>query len=187
MIVVTGTSLALGGITSLAQGILPDALRPLANSSSGWTLLTATMTWAIRGSTVLSALLGPVSFVCLVAGYALVAELRGFAYGGTLWIVIGLVVGPFVGVAASWLHHDNWRAALGSGLLAGVAVGECIYGLTTIADTTGWFYWTLIGTLGTALLLAMTIFRLRRTQTTIIAVAVTFAVTATFLGVYNKL
>lgn len=33
-------ALLLGGLTSVAQGVLPDAVRPLANSVSGWTLLT---------------------------------------------------------------------------------------------------------------------------------------------------
>ena len=30
---------------------------------------------------------------------------------------------------------------LGSGFLAGIAIGECLYGLIVVSGTTGWFYW----------------------------------------------
>jgi len=39
--VVLVASFLLGGLTSYAQGFLPDAAAPFANSASGWTLLTA--------------------------------------------------------------------------------------------------------------------------------------------------
>ena len=35
-----GLALLLGALTSLGQSVLPDAVQPLANSASGWTLLT---------------------------------------------------------------------------------------------------------------------------------------------------
>jgi hypothetical protein len=45
--VVVAVSLVLGGLTSFAQGVLPDELRPLANSASGWTILTALIVWRV--------------------------------------------------------------------------------------------------------------------------------------------
>jgi len=77
--------------------------------------------WLLRGRTAPSAVYGAVSFVALVLGCAAVSELR-----------------------------DGRRAALGAGLLAGIALGDCAYGLLVVSATTGWFYRPLIGLLGVA-------------------------------------
>lgn len=116
----------------------PDALRPFSNSASGWTLLTALIAWGCARRTIASAVFGATGFVGLVLGYQVVATLRGFPTDETLFLVIGIVVGPFVGVAASWLRRDGLAAALGCAALAGVAIGESAYGLVVISSTTGW-------------------------------------------------
>lgn len=117
-------ALLLGAGTSWGQGALPDAVSSFANSASGWTILTALIVWAIRSRTGLSALLGAVCFVGLVLGYTLASELRGLSYNPVFFGLVGVVVGPFVGVAASWLRRREWRAAAGVGLLSGIAVGS---------------------------------------------------------------
>ena len=104
-------SALLGGATSFAQTFLPDALRPFANSASGWTLLTALVVGLCRARTLASAVLGAASFALLVLGYQYVSGLRGFPTDETLFLIVGLVVGPFVGVAASWLTRGGWRAS----------------------------------------------------------------------------
>jgi hypothetical protein len=138
---VLGVSLVLGGVTSGAQGFLPDALRPLANSASGWTLLTAVTVWATRRQPPVAVVLGALSFVGLVIGYSLVSNVRGSYFDPLFWSLVGVVVGPFVGTAAAWLRSSGWRRAVGTGLLSGIAVGDGGYGLTVVSDTTGWFYW----------------------------------------------
>lgn len=47
---VVGASLLLGGLTSWAQGALPDALASFANSPSGWTVPMALLVAAARPS-----------------------------------------------------------------------------------------------------------------------------------------
>jgi hypothetical protein len=145
-------SLLLGGLTSYAQGgLLPDAFSSFANSGSGWTVLTVLLVYWSRARTVPAAVLGAVSFVLLVLGYTVAAQLRGFVYDPVLFSVVGVVVGPFVGVAASWLRATGVRAALSTALLGGIAVGECVYGLTVVRETTSPVYWTVIGVAGLAL------------------------------------
>ena len=142
-------SLLLGGLTSVAQGMLPDSLRSLANSPSGWTLLTVVTIAARRPRLGAAAVLGAVSFVCLVLGYTFVSELRGMSYSPAFWGAVGLVAGPAVGWATSAaLDPRPLLSAVGSSLIAGVAVTDAVYGLTVVADTTSPVYWSIAGVAG---------------------------------------
>ncbi len=180
-------SLALGLLTFYAQGFLPDALSSFANSASGWTLLTAALVLAARAGAKLAAALGAVSFVLLVLGYTLAASLNGLYYSPVLFGVVGVVVGPFVGVAAAWLRTEGVPAALGTALLGGILIGEAVYGLTVVADTTRPEYWVGIGAVGIALLVAMLVRRLRCWRPVTIAVAGVPAVAAAFNLAYIAL
>lgn len=106
LLIVAGVSVLLGAATSFAQTVLPDALRPFSNSASGWTVLTAGVVAACRARAKSSALLGAASFAALVLGYQLMSTLRGSPTSETVFLVIGLIVGPFVGVAASWFSRE---------------------------------------------------------------------------------
>lgn len=184
LVLVLAASALLGGATSFAQTFLPDALRPFANSASGWTLLTALVVAACRARTVPSAVLGAGSFAALVLGYQAVSGLRGFPTDETLFLVIGLIVGPFVGGAASWLRRDRWRAAIGCGALSGIALGEGAYGLIVVSGTTGWSYWIAISLAGLALLVHTAVRRLRTTRVRVVAVGLTVLVGAAFFSAY---
>ncbi len=100
-------SFALGFLTSCAQGFLPDAFASFANSASGWTQLTALLVCWSRLTGGPAAVLGAVSFMLLVLGYTAAPEVRGFSYSPLLFSVVGVLAGPFVGVAASWLPRPD--------------------------------------------------------------------------------
>jgi len=189
--VVLTASLLLGGLTSFAQGFLPDAAAPFTNSASGWTLLTALLVvWAAgdpRARTRHAALLGVASFVLLVLGYTVAADLRGLHYDPTLFGVVGVIVGPFVGVAAAWLREPGVRAALGTALLAGIGLGESVYGLTTVVETTGASYWVAIGLVSLVLLTTTLARRARGALEITIAAAGTAVVSLVFLLAYRAL
>lgn len=188
---VLGASFLLGGLTSYAQGFLPDAAAPFANSASGWTVLTALLVaWSARdprARTWHAAVLGAASFVLLVLGYTVAADLRGFFYDPTLFGVAGLVVGPFVGVAAAWLRRTGARAALGTALLAGIGLGESVYGLTTVVETTGATYWVVIGAVALVLLAGMLVRRLRDGLPVALAAVGTAVVATAFVLAYRAL
>ncbi|MCO7272625.1 MULTISPECIES: DUF6518 family protein [Cellulosimicrobium] len=189
--VVLAASFLLGGLTSYAQGFLPDAAAPFANSASGWTLLTALLVaWsarAPRSRTWHAAVLGAASFVLLTLGYAVAADLRGYFYDPTTFGVVGVVVGPFVGVAAAWLWRTGTPAALGTAVLAGIGVGESVYGLTTVVETTGATYWVTIGVVALVLLGGMLARRLRGALPVATAVGGTAVVAAAFVLAYRAL
>jgi hypothetical protein len=172
-------SVVLGAVTSWAQGFLPDAWAPLANSPSGWAAMTALVVMAFRPRLRWGAVFGMISFVCLVLGYTLASELRGLAYDPTLWGAIGLVTGPFIGAAAAGAASTrSIPAALGSGVLAGVLVADGIYGLTVVEDSTSPVYWTTVLLLG-LLFVIVTPLRLRAVAPTAVMVVAFLAVTAT--------
>lgn len=69
------------------------------------------------------------------------------------WGLPSVVVGPLLGIGAHWLRSGApVRAALGVGRMAGILVGEGIYGLTTVSATTSSTYWSLEIAVGVFLL-----------------------------------
>jgi hypothetical protein len=184
---VVALSFLLGGLTSYAQGFLPDAFASFANSASGWTVLTALLVYWSRARTAPAAVLGAVSFVLLVLGYMVASQVRGLVYDPMLFSVVGVVVGPFVGVAASWLRASGVRAALGTALLAGIGIGEAAYGLTIIGDTTSPVYWTVTGVAGVALLGGIVVRRIRGAFPAALAAGGAVALAAAFYAAYSSL
>lgn len=146
-------SLVLGGLTSAAQGLLPGSLRSFANSPSGWTLLTVVLIAAARPRMLPAAVLGAVSFVCLVLGYTIVSELRGLSYSPLFWGAIGVVAGPVIGWStAAAFARGSLLNTFGSSLIAGVLITDAVYGLTVTADTTSPVYWWIVGVAGVLVL-----------------------------------
>ncbi|GAA3627433.1 hypothetical protein GCM10022223_50900 [Kineosporia mesophila] len=184
---VVASSFVLGAVTSFAQGFLPGVISSLANSASGWTIITVLLLLGFRAAPLPSALLGAASFVLLTLGYTLASALRGHPYDPTLFCLVGVVVGPFVGLAAAWLRERDLRAALATAVLAGIAVGEAVYGLTVVADSTSPFYWTLIGLTGLGLAAWMVTRRLQTSLDITLALGLTAVVAAGFLISYQNL
>ncbi|MFD2792803.1 DUF6518 family protein [Promicromonospora vindobonensis] len=180
-------SVLLGGATSWAQGSLPSELSSFANSASGWTVLTALLVFWSRARTAPAALLGAVSFVLLVLGYAVASQLRGLWYDPLFFSAVGLAAGPLVGIAASWLRATGVRAALGVAILAGIGVGEGVYGLTFVRETTSPVYWSVIGVAGLALLVGLLVRRIRGTLPVVLATGGTAVVAMAFVVAYSSL
>jgi hypothetical protein len=181
-------SLLVGMMTFFAQGFLPGAFTSFANSASGWTLVTVVLLAWARLPTVLAAVLGAASFALLTVGYAVSAQLQDLFYDPTSFVLVGLVVGPFIGVATSWLRSRSaWRAAAGTALLSGIGLGEAYFGLTVVADTTSPVYWTLIGLVSVGLLGAMLVRRIRGVVAVVLAVLGAGAVAFAFVVAYSAM
>lgn len=178
-------SAALGALTVTAQGVLPAAAAPFANSASGWTVLTALLVLWSRARTGAAAVLGAASFVLLVLGYSAGAHLHGLFYDPTFFGTVGLVVGPAVGVAAAWLREHGLRAALGTAALVGIGVGEAVYGLTVVVATTGAAYWVVLGVGALALLAGMLARRVRGAVPVLVATVGTGVVASLFVLVFR--
>ncbi|WP_245991232.1 DUF6518 family protein [Bogoriella caseilytica] len=184
-VIVAVLSFVLGGLTFYAQGFLPDAAVPFANSSSGWTLLTSLLVFGSRFRPAAAAVLGAVSFVLLVLGYAVVAGLEGLYYNPLLFSMIGVIAGPAVGAATSWLRARGFRAAAGTGVLAGIGLGDGLFGLTVVHETTEPGYWWAVVAIAVILLAVMLVRRIRGAGPAILAVAGSAAMAGAFLIVYQ--
>lgn len=139
---VLAASFLVGAATSYGQTVLPDELRPFANSASGWTIVAALLLWSVPVGLVTSAVLGAASFVLLTVGYAVASNARGFYYDPMLWSTIGLLAGPVVGTSV-WLAKQSrpLLAAVGAGCIGGILIGDAVHGYVTVRDSTGAFYW----------------------------------------------
>jgi len=184
-------ALVLGGLTSPAQQFLPDALRSVANSSSGWSIPVFLLVWLWRLRPVPAIIAGPVAFVLMVEGYRIASEWRGFEYGAPFsdsYTFIGLVVGPILGLSASLLRYGRspWRT-LAIAPLAIILIGEGVYGLTVVADSTSPVYWSIVIALG----VGATVLHLWRERPPLRLVALTIAVillgSAAFWVAYSSL
>ena len=187
VVFVLAASWSLGFATFHAQGWLPDALAPFANSASGWTLLTACLVAIARPGWRLGAALGAASFVLLVLGYAAAADVADLSYSPVRFGLIGLVVGPFVGAAAASLRDGGRAGAAGTALLAGIGLGEAVYGITVVSETTGLTYWAAAGVCALALVGGMVLGRLRSRDDRIVAVVGAVVVAVAFGVAYRAL
>jgi hypothetical protein len=181
----------LGGLTSFAQTILPDAFRPFANSASGWTLLAFLLVYAGRARLLLGTILGVVACVGLVEGYAIVSNLRGFYYSYTgIFALVGLAAGPVLGFSASLARRGAglcrrrlWRV-LGLSPLCAVLTGDGVFGLRYVRESTGTFYWILTIVLGIFVLLLANLKIQPGLLGTVLSVVVTALGAAFFVAAY---
>jgi len=178
----------LGVLTAYAQGWLPQQVGSLANSSGPWALVAFALALLARDRAT-ATLFGLLALALLLAGYVVGVELRGGAASHVLilfWGAAAVVVGPLLGLGASWVRGKSASlAALGSGAISGVLVGEGVYGITEISDTTSVPYWCCELAVGVLLLGVIAWLRLRRPRAVATAVAVACATAVAFVLVYR--
>jgi len=189
--ITVGIALAAGAVTPFAQQYLPDWLSSLANSSGSWTMIGLLAVYVSRARGVLAAVLGIVALVLLNEAYSAVSTARGVYYAGGLaseWTFVAIVAGPIVGLAASWLRWSRAKpllVAMAVAAPAAVLIGEGVYGLTAIADTTSPVYWWLQIAAGVAFVTIVCVRMLRRREYISLAVALTLTGAALFLAFYT--
>ncbi|MDT7536522.1 MAG: hypothetical protein QOI82_107 [Actinomycetota bacterium] len=150
LITVTFCAGAIGLLTAFAQQWLPKQIGSLANSAGPWAVVAFALALPARRAAVASGC-SVVALASLVVGYYATDRLRGFPASSRtviLWLVVAVVAGPVLGLAANWCRHGNAaQALLGALVPALLLIAEGSYGLTVIADTTYPPYWRLeIGT-----------------------------------------
>lgn len=143
LLVAVAAGLVLGMLTAYGQGWLPHSVGSLANSAGSWSL-AAFLLGLLAPGRISGVLCGFATLAGLLVGYVVTDELRGYAATGLLvfWGVASVVAGPMLGLGAQWLRRSRRSlAALGAGAMSGVLVGEGVYGLLYVADTTYPPYW----------------------------------------------
>ena len=172
----------------MGQGSLPEGLAPLGNSSGSWCLCAFALA-LLEQDPRRAALIGFASLVAMLAGYALATELRGYPVGTSLfvrWGAAAIIAGPALGAGAAWLKGpDPLRAAAGIAPIAGILLGEGLYGLTVVAATTSVGYWIGELALGITLVILAAI-RLRSWPGIALMLALSAIASAVFYFVYTR-
>jgi hypothetical protein len=182
-------ALALGVLTAYAQGWLPQQMGSLANSTGSWALVAFALS-LMATSGWLAAVFGSASLLALLAGYLLGAEMQGYPSSTTtvlFWGAAALLAGPLLGLSAFWIKtRRDVLAATGVGAVSGVLMGEGIYGLTQVADTTYPPYWWVEIVVGLILLLAVAWRRLLGVRAVVVSVGVAVLAAVAFVLVYRR-
>lgn len=156
--VAVAVGLAVGVVTAYGQGWLGDSTSSLANSAGSWSLAAFLVARFARRVPV-AVVAATVTLACSEVGYAIATNVRGGSNATStvvFWLVAAMLAGPPLGVAGAWSTRRGIRQHVGVGVIAGVLIGEGIYGWTTIADTTDWRYWAVETLLGVVVLVAIT-------------------------------
>jgi len=137
--------LVVGALTAYAQGWLTDGLGSLANSAGPWSLAAFLVAMRTR-RTAFAALWAMLVLGACEVGYVIATQVRGGSNATStvvFWLTAAVLAGPPLGVAGAWTRQGRWwfGASAGPAVLAGVLIGEPIYALSTIADTTTPAYW----------------------------------------------
>lgn len=184
-----GGGLLLGALTSLLQTVLPPSVNSFANSSGGWSMLVFALVRGGRARPVAGAVLGLLSFFAMLEGYDIVTGVRGFGwsppFSDPFWL-LALPAGPILGLAASLTLHGTrgWRV-LAVAPLSGVLLGEGIWALGAVADTTSPVYWWLEILLGVGFLVLAVVRRRPRPIVVLAAAATSAAAAWCFVVVYS--
>lgn len=130
--IAVGAGLALGVVTQIGQGVLPDGWRSLANSVSPW-LFVAFLVGSRAARDPLAAVAGSLTLLfALVGYYGLVAIRFGIipSLSGAvlLWLIASVAGGPVFGVAGRWWRDRRpWRRATALGLMGAAPIAEAAY------------------------------------------------------------
>ena len=191
VLVVTGDAVVVGGavgvLTAYGQGWLGDGLGSLANSAGPWAV-AATAVAVVARRPVAAVFVATLVLICCELGYAVTTIVRGASNGTStvvLWLLAALLAGPPLGLAAAWGRSTGGvsRRAIGRAVLPGVLVGEAIWGLAMVADTTSPAYWSVELLVGLAAIVTATITAARRSTRPGPMVALTMATAAATAGV----
>jgi hypothetical protein len=125
----------------------------------------------------------------MIAGYALATELLGYPAGAVSlfvrWGAAAVVAGPALGVGGAWLRGPyRFRRAFGIAPIAGILLGEGLYGLTVVAATTSVGYWIGQVAVGGAVL-ALAAVRLRNGPLIAVMLATSAVASVIFYAVYT--
>jgi hypothetical protein len=185
---VVAVAAVTGALTPVGMHLLPHSIRSMANSSGPWTLITFTAVYlsGLRG--VRAAVMGAVSFLGMDAAFYIVFDGIGGYYPHhylVFWSVIAILIGPIVGLSASWLRASRGvLQAIAVAAPSAVLVGEGVYMLVAIpGESTVYAVASIV--VGTLLFVGLAAFRLRRRAAVLVSLTMSAGGGAAFFVIYG--
>ena len=188
-LLVVAVAVGLGALTDLGQAWLPQSSASLANSGASWAAVAFVLALLATG-TGRAILWGLLGLAGLVGGYYLTAISRHVPESPEsirFWFLAAVIVGPLLGVAASWVRRGSpVTAPHRTRAPARPRGGEGGFGLTAIAGSTSSLYWSIQLAVAIALLIALDAWRVREPAPIVLSVVTAAVVGALTCLVYLR-
>ena len=185
---VAGVAAITGTLTPYASTHLPGSINSVANSSGPWAMIAFASVYLSRARGLFAALLGATSFLVMNVFFFVAFERRLGPYSLDaigFWIGVGIVVGPIIGLCASWLRSPaTILREIGVAAPGSVLIGE---GLFMVIEQPGLSpaYAHASVVVGIVLFLALAVWRLGRIDRVLISAALCTAFTVAFYLSYS--
>jgi uncharacterized protein DUF6518 len=131
------------------------------------------------------ALSAVLALIAMLVGYSFAIEVRGFEHSTrsiAFWGLAAIVAGGPIGVSASWVRFGRpTLAAIGGAVPVGLLIGEGVYGLRSLSETTSPGFWIAEIVLGVLLASLVAATRLRGERSILLMLGATAAVAGAFL------
>jgi hypothetical protein len=179
-----------GALTPFGEIHLPRSINAAANSSGPWAMIAFASVYLGRARGAFAATLGACSLVVMDLFFFAAFELRVGHYPHfylAFWLGIAIVVGPLVGLCASWLRSRRMSLrAIAVAAPSSVLVGEGIFMLVRLPGVST-VYATASVVIGALLFAVLAAIRLRGTRWMAISLLICGIASMAFYAVYGLL
>jgi hypothetical protein len=186
---VAAISALAGGLTPLGEHYLPGSLQTMANSSGSWTLIAFAAIYLSNLRGRFAAAAGALSFVTMDAAFYAAFTNVGYypKHYLAFWIIVAVVIGPLVGLSASWLRSPSLiRRSVGAAAPTSVLIGEGFYMLAALRGASDRYAVASI-VVGVLLFVAFAAWRLRTLRAILVSGALCALGALAFFVIYGMI
>lgn len=185
-----GIGAIVGALTPFGELLLPRSVNAAANSSGPWAIIAFGSVYfaGLRGWRAAAVAAG--SFLAMDVGFYVVFDMLGGYYPHSylaFWLFVGLVIGPLVGLCASWLRdpHPALRA-IAIAAPTSVLIGEGVHMLVRLpGESTLYAVASIV--VGVTLFVLLAGVELRKFGWMLLSAAMCAAASALFVEIYGLL
>jgi hypothetical protein len=188
IVIIVAASALTGMLTPIGEQLLPHAVRSMANSSGPWAMVAFAAIYFGSLRSWRAAAMGVVSFLTMDLSFFVVFESLGMHYPHhflAFWMGVGILIGPVIGLAASWLRADNIVSrVVAVAEIPAVLVGEGVFMLVRLpGESTVYAIASLV--VGVGLFVVASRYLLRRARPIALGIAMSLGGAAAFFFVYG--
>jgi Family of unknown function (DUF6518) len=187
---VLGVAAVTGTLTPFGEIHLPRSINAAANSSGPWAMIAFASVYLSRARGAFAATLGACSLVVMDLFFFVAFELRVGHYLHSylaFWLTIAILVGPLVGLCASWLRSRRMSLrAISIAAPSSVLVGEGIFMLVRLPGVST-VYAVASVVVGVLLFAILSALRLRGMRWIVMSAAMCGVAAVAFYAVYGLL
>jgi hypothetical protein len=190
IVLVLCAAAATGALTPFGETHLPGSINAAANSSGQWAIVAFASVYFSGARGPFAATLGAASLVTMDLLFFIVFDARGGYYLHSylaFWLLVAVVVGPLIGVCASWLRAARMPLrALGIAAPSSVLIGEGVFMLVRLPGVSTVYALASV-VVGLVLFAVLAALLVRGARYLALSIAACVLATAAFLTTYGLL